>query len=161
MSIIIQLKKKKDRDFPDGSGVKTPCFHCRGDRIDPWSGNYNPTCFMAQTEKRKRTVRLSFESCLQWPFLLLARYKVTLDLEMVNLSIHRSLRASKFPPSAFGWYFFLNSLKFLATSCSCKQVSEDLISYLINKAQIYFSKFQGVLWICIRAASYRHKDCHL
>ena len=27
------------RDFPGSSVVKTPCFHCRGLRSDPWSGN--------------------------------------------------------------------------------------------------------------------------
>ena len=26
-------------DFPSGPVVKTPSFHCRGCRFDPWSGN--------------------------------------------------------------------------------------------------------------------------
>ena len=27
------------RDFPGSPVVKTPCFHCRGRRFDPWVGN--------------------------------------------------------------------------------------------------------------------------
>ena len=27
------------RDFPGGPVVKTPCFHCKGHRFDPWSWN--------------------------------------------------------------------------------------------------------------------------
>ena len=27
------------RDFPGGPVIKTPTFHCRGHRFDPWSGN--------------------------------------------------------------------------------------------------------------------------
>ena len=27
------------RDFPGGPVVKTPSFHCRGHRFDPWPGN--------------------------------------------------------------------------------------------------------------------------
>ena len=26
-------------DFPGAPVVKTPCFHCRGHRFNPWSGN--------------------------------------------------------------------------------------------------------------------------
>ena len=29
--------KCKDRDFPGRPAVKTPCFHCRGHKFDPWS----------------------------------------------------------------------------------------------------------------------------
>ena len=33
--------------FPGGPVVKTLHFHCRGHRFDPWSGNYDPTCWVA------------------------------------------------------------------------------------------------------------------
>ena len=33
------LKKFQPGDFPGSPVVKTPCFHCRGHRLDPWSGN--------------------------------------------------------------------------------------------------------------------------
>ena len=36
-------QKEKDRDFPGGPVVKTPRFHCRGNGLDPWSGNKDPT----------------------------------------------------------------------------------------------------------------------
>ena len=32
-------KKKKIKDFPGCPLVKTPHFHCRGYRFNPWSGN--------------------------------------------------------------------------------------------------------------------------
>ena len=38
----ILLRPKSDvtsGDFPGGPVVKTLCFHCRGRRFDPWSGN--------------------------------------------------------------------------------------------------------------------------
>ena len=33
------LKMKKLRDFPGGSGAKTPRFQCREPKFNPWSGN--------------------------------------------------------------------------------------------------------------------------
>ena len=27
------------KDFPGGPVARTPCFHCRGHRFDPWLGN--------------------------------------------------------------------------------------------------------------------------
>ena len=33
------IKRSGLWDFPGGPVVKTPCFHCRGHRFDPWSGN--------------------------------------------------------------------------------------------------------------------------
>ena len=32
-------RKTSFRDFPGGPVVRTPHFHCRGHRVDPWSGN--------------------------------------------------------------------------------------------------------------------------
>ena len=29
-------------EFPGGPVVRTPCFHCREHRSNPWSVNYNP-----------------------------------------------------------------------------------------------------------------------
>ena len=31
--------KNYSGDFPGGPVVKTPCFHCRGRRLDPWLGS--------------------------------------------------------------------------------------------------------------------------
>ena len=31
--------KTKNRDFLDSPVVKTPHFHCKGYRFDPWLGN--------------------------------------------------------------------------------------------------------------------------
>ena len=33
--------------------VKTLCSHCRGFRLDPWSGNKDPTCRRVWTKKKK------------------------------------------------------------------------------------------------------------
>ena len=33
------LSKGAIRDFPGGPSVKTPGFHCRGHRFEPWSGS--------------------------------------------------------------------------------------------------------------------------
>ena len=41
------------KDFPGGPVVKTPRFHCRGDRLYPWLGNKDPICFMVQQKKIK------------------------------------------------------------------------------------------------------------
>ena len=40
-------------DFPGGPVVKTLCFHCRGRRFDPWSGNYDPLSFTVRLKERK------------------------------------------------------------------------------------------------------------
>ena len=34
------LIRRRQRDFPGGPVVKTPCSQCRGPRFDPWSGNW-------------------------------------------------------------------------------------------------------------------------
>ena len=36
----------KSWDFAGGPVVRTPRFHCRGHRFDPWSGNQDPSCHM-------------------------------------------------------------------------------------------------------------------
>ena len=41
------------RDFPGSPGVKTSHFHCRGHRLDPWSGNQDSTCHAAWPKKKK------------------------------------------------------------------------------------------------------------
>ena len=45
---------KLSRDFPGGPVAKTLGFHCRGPRFDPWSGNSDPACCMAQQGKKKK-----------------------------------------------------------------------------------------------------------
>ena len=35
----LRIKVGTYQDFPGGPVVKTPHFHCRGCRFDPWSGN--------------------------------------------------------------------------------------------------------------------------
>ena len=56
LAIIIPSEvsqKEKDRDFPGGPVVKTPCFHCRGNGLDLWSGNKDPTHHRAQPNRKK------------------------------------------------------------------------------------------------------------
>ena len=33
------VRKQKSRESPGGPVVRTPHFHCRGPRFDPWLGN--------------------------------------------------------------------------------------------------------------------------
>lgn len=47
---------KMPLDFPGGPVVRTPSFRCRGCRIDPWLGNYDPTCSATKANKQKNTV---------------------------------------------------------------------------------------------------------
>ena len=44
--------KRPQRDFPGGAVVKNLHFHCKGHRLDPWSGSYDPTCSMVWAKKR-------------------------------------------------------------------------------------------------------------
>ena len=44
---------------PVGHVVKTPCFHFRGPRFDPWSGNQDLTCPATKKKKKKK-----IQSCL-------------------------------------------------------------------------------------------------
>ena len=48
--------KKKLWDFPGGPVVKTPRFHCRGHRFDPWSPSQGSSTCCAVLSKRKETV---------------------------------------------------------------------------------------------------------
>ena len=49
----------KDRKYPDSLGgpvVETPYFHCRGQKFDPWSGNWDPkSCVVLQKKKIETT----------------------------------------------------------------------------------------------------------
>ena len=54
-------RKQEDegRKFPGGPVVKTPCFHCRGHRFNPWWGNQDLTCCKAwQKQTNKQRERL-------------------------------------------------------------------------------------------------------
>ena len=33
--------------------VKTPNFHCKGDRFNPWSGNEDPMCHVVQPKEKE------------------------------------------------------------------------------------------------------------
>ena len=43
-----------------GSVVKTPCFHCRGHRFNPWSGNWDSACFMVWH-------KIKYKIIILWP----------------------------------------------------------------------------------------------
>ena len=46
--------KRNSGDLPGSPGVETPRFQCRGSRFDPWSGNSEPTCHVAQQKKKNK-----------------------------------------------------------------------------------------------------------
>ena len=46
------------RDFPDGSVVKTPCFHCRRHGFNPWSGNQDATWHSQNKIKKKKKKKM-------------------------------------------------------------------------------------------------------
>ena len=41
-------------DFPGDLVFKTPHFHSRGHRFNPWSGTYDPTCLRVWQKKKKK-----------------------------------------------------------------------------------------------------------
>ena len=45
-----QILNASSGDFPGGPEVKTPHFHYREYRFDPWSGNQDPTCCLVWPE---------------------------------------------------------------------------------------------------------------
>ena len=47
--------KTQLRNFSGGSVVGTPSFQCRRCGFNSWSGNWDPTCAAAQSEKKKKT----------------------------------------------------------------------------------------------------------
>ena len=57
--------------------VKTPYFHCKGRGFNPWSGNSDPVCHMAQAKKRKDKIsnkfiqvsKQAFASNVFWPLV--------------------------------------------------------------------------------------------
>ena len=44
-------------DFPGGPVVRTLCFHCRGHRFDPWSGNSDLAQSPIKLDHEVRVVR--------------------------------------------------------------------------------------------------------
>ena len=45
---LVKGQKLGPWNFPGGPVVNTLHFQCRGRGLDPWSGNYDPTCRMAK-----------------------------------------------------------------------------------------------------------------
>ena len=45
------VKKPVSGEFAGGPVVRTPRFHCREHGFGPWSGNEDPTCCPAQSNK--------------------------------------------------------------------------------------------------------------
>ena len=41
-------------DFPGDPVVKNPSLYCREQGFDPWLGNYDPTCLVVRSKKKKR-----------------------------------------------------------------------------------------------------------
>ena len=84
--------------------VKTPGFHCRRYRFDPWSGNKDPACHcsMAKEKKKKKSSFLEdndmFSVCQgyhcqislrtlafnRWLYFLLILYLIILVLVLLN-----------------------------------------------------------------------------
>ena len=53
--VQVNLRVRVPRDFPDSLVVKTLHFHCRENRLDFWSGNYDPAyCTVWQRKKKSR-----------------------------------------------------------------------------------------------------------
>ena len=61
--------KKYSGEFPDNPVGKTPCFHCKGLRLDPWSGNKDPTCRVVRP-KQNKTMNIA-HSAIRFLFRLL------------------------------------------------------------------------------------------
>ena len=54
MDITKDTKINKCWDFPGGPVVKTPCFHCRGHRFDPWLGKIPMPHGVTGKKKKKK-----------------------------------------------------------------------------------------------------------
>ena len=50
----IMVLRRESGDFPGGPGVKTPCFHCRGHRIDRWGLKIPHALQQSQKQKKMR-----------------------------------------------------------------------------------------------------------
>ena len=50
---IMQARKLQVRDFLGAAVVRTPSLHCRGHRFNSPVGNWDPTCYTAQSKKKK------------------------------------------------------------------------------------------------------------
>ena len=48
--------ENESKNFPEGSGVKTPCFNCRGHRFDLLSSNQNQGTLSNTAKKKKRKI---------------------------------------------------------------------------------------------------------
>ena len=52
----VDSRVRVPRDFPDSLVVKTLHFHCRENRLDFWSANYDPAyCTVWQRKKKKKS----------------------------------------------------------------------------------------------------------
>ena len=50
--------QEASRDFPGGPVVKTPCFHCRGCRLDSWLGSQDPNHVLHTRPQEKNQLTL-------------------------------------------------------------------------------------------------------
>ena len=58
------LRSSTTGEFPGGPVVRTPCFHCREHRFNPWSGNYNPAnCDVWPKKNRRNSITFSRPKC--------------------------------------------------------------------------------------------------
>ena len=56
LTYIFKKKKKTEEKGWDFSGdpvIGALCFYYRGDGFNPWSGNWDPTCFKVWPKKKK------------------------------------------------------------------------------------------------------------
>ena len=62
----IKELKTQLRDFSGGSVVGTPSFQCKRCGFNSWSGNWDPTCPAAQSEKKKKKQKLQLWETTGW-----------------------------------------------------------------------------------------------
>ena len=68
-------------DFSGDAVVKTPCFHCRGHRFNPWSGTKIPHA-VQHCEKINILLKLFF--FLRKELILPSIFKVLYDMPMTD-----------------------------------------------------------------------------
>ena len=61
-NLVYTRMQSVDWDFPGGPVVKTPRFHYRGHRFDPWLENWDPTCHTMQPNRKQKSIDLHLQN---------------------------------------------------------------------------------------------------
>ena len=149
------FKMKDCQDFPDGPVVKTPCFHGRGHRLNPWGAKILCTTRSCQKEKNEGPL-----FCFEWPSPAIHWPE---RIHLGDLSTKGSLSLVKILGPGEICVDTLSGKKFALLACMCAELLQSCLTlcnlWLVAHRAPLSMEFSGQeYWSVLPCPLSKHKN---